>query len=51
MRYKPMKNLLLTALCWLAVWTAGFLTSLLMYAGMFPTFETAKAERLTGDGA
>ena len=50
MPYKPMNNLLLTALCWLAVWTAGFLTSLLMYAGMFPTFETAKAERLTGDG-
>lgn len=48
--YKPLKGILLTALCWLAVWAAGFLTSLLMYAGMFPTFETAKAERLTGDG-
>lgn len=48
--YKPLKSILLTALCWLAVWAAGFLTSLLMYAGMFPTFETAKAERLTGDG-
>lgn len=48
--YKPLKGILLTALCWLAVWAAGFLTSLLMYAGMFPTFESAETERLTGDG-
>ena len=48
--YNPLKGILLTALCWLAVWAAGFLTSLLMYAGMFPTFESAETERLTGDG-
>ena len=32
--YKPLKGILLTALCWLAVWAAGFLTSLLMFAEM-----------------
>lgn len=49
MRYKPMKNLLLTALCWLAVWAAGFLTALLMFAEMGSTFETVKAGRLTSE--
>ena len=49
--YNPPKGILLTALCWLAVWAAGFLTSLLMYAGMFPTFETAETERLIRDGS
>ncbi|MBR5362859.1 MAG: hypothetical protein IK134_06010 [Oscillospiraceae bacterium] len=47
--YHPVKNVLLTALCWILQWAGGFFSALLMYAEMFSTFEVAIAGKLRSE--
>ena len=47
--YHPVKNVLLTARCWILQWAGGFFSALLMYAEMFSTFEVAIAGKLRSE--
>ncbi len=45
--FQPLKNILLTAACWLLQWVCGYFSAMLMYTGMFSTFEAARVGKLT----